>query len=184
MTRHFPSCLRHSLSALLLFFTFSALPAHAAPTKITPAPEFTHQQATDWINAKPLKLADLKGQVVLLDIWTYGCWNCYRSFPWMNDLEKRLENKNFTIIGIHTPEFKHEHDRNKVVAKAKEFKLEHPIMIDNDFSYWNALNNRYWPTYYLIDKQGRIRAKFIGETHKGDKKARNIEAAINYLLNE
>lgn len=184
MTRHFPSYLRHSLTALLLFFTFSALPAHAETNNVVQAPEFTHAQTSDWINSKPLKLADLKGKVVLLDIWTFGCWNCYRSFPWMNDMEKRLKDKDFTVIGIHTPEFKHEHDRNKVVAKAKEFKLRHPIMMDNDFSYWNALGNQYWPTYYLIDKQGRLRAKYFGETHKGDRKARQIEAAIEYLLKE
>ena len=182
MPRHF----YHYLSTLLLIVTFSSLPAQAEDKRqsITKAPEFTHSAAASWINSKPLKLEDLKGKVVLLDIWTFGCWNCYRSFPWMNEMEKRLEGKDFTIIGVHTPEFDHEHDRNKVIAKAKEFNLKHPIMIDNDFSYWNALNNQYWPTYYLIDKQGRLRARFFGETHKGDKKALQIEASIEYLLAE
>ena len=184
MTRHFRHYL--SLSALLLLFTFASLPAQAEENKqtITKAPEFTQSDAASWINSKPLKLADLKGKVVLLDIWTFDCCNCYRSFPWMNDMEKRLKDKDFTVIGIHSPEFKHEHDRNKVVAKVKEFKLQHPIMLDNDFSYWNALNNKYWPTYYLIDKQGRLRARFFGETHKGDEKARQIEASIEFLLAE
>ena len=171
-----------SLSALLLLFTFANLPAPAQT--ITKAPEFTQGDASSWINSKPLTIADLKGKVVLLDIWTFGCWNCYRSFPWMNDLEKRFEVKGFTIIGVHTPEFDHEHDRNKVIEKAKEFKLKHPIMMDNDFSYWKALNNQYWPTYYLIDKQGRLRARFFGETHKGDEQARQIEVSIEYLLAE
>jgi hypothetical protein len=57
-------------------------------------------------------------------------------------------------------------------------------MIDNDFSYWNALGNQYWPTFYLIDKQGKLRAKYLGETHKGDKQALKIEGCIHYLLNE
>ena len=182
MTRYLQPYLRHSLHSLLLLFVFSALPVHAKG--VQQAPEFTHTEASNWINSTPLKLADLKGKVVLLDIWTFGCWNCYRSFPWMNDMEKRLEGKDFTVIGVHTPEFEHEHDRNQVIAKAKEFKLQHPIMMDNDFSYWKALGNQYWPTYYLIDKQGRLRAKYIGETHKGSRKARKIEAAINYLLKE
>jgi thiol-disulfide isomerase/thioredoxin len=171
------------LSALLLLFTVNTF-ADDSQKKLTPAPEFTHSKASEWINSKPLKLADLKGKVVLLDIWSYGCWNCYRSFPWTNDLEKRLEDEDFVVIGVHAPEFDSERDRNNVVAKAKQFKLHHPIMIDNDFSYWNALGNQYWPTFYLIDKQGKLRAKYLGETHKGDKQALKIEGGIQYLLNE
>jgi len=169
------------LSTLLLFFTLNSLAMSADANR---APEFTHKQASAWINSQPLQLADLKGKVVMLDIWSYGCWNCYRSFPWTNDLEQRLKDKDFIVIGVHAPEFDHERDRNNVVAKAKEFKLHHPIMMDNDFSYWNALGNQYWPTFYLIDKQGRLRAKFFGETHKGDRNARKIEASIEFLLNE
>ena len=66
----------------------------------------------------------------------------------------------------------------------KEFKLDHPVMIDNDFSYWRALGNRYWPAYYIIDKKGDIRAVFYGETHDGDERAVNIEKTIKALLAE
>ncbi len=148
------------------------------------APEFTHHSAKEWINSKPLKLADLKGKVVLLDFWTFECWNCYRSFPWLNALEKQFADKDFQVIGIHSPEFKHEHDRKQVEAKVKEFELHHPVMMDNDFSYWKALNNRYWPAYYLVDKKGVIRGKFFGETHQGDRNARAIEKGIKQLLAE
>ena len=57
-------------------------------------------------------------------------------------------------------------------------------MMDNNFSYWKAMNNRYWPTFYLVDKQGQIRARFIGETHKGDANAVAIEKTIKMLLAE
>ncbi len=147
-------------------------------------PEFTHQNPSDWFNSQPLALSDLKGKVVLIDFWTFGCWNCYRSFPWLNDLEERLKDKDFLVIGVHTPEFEHEKDLNRIAAKIKEFKLHHPVMVDSDFSYWKAMNNRYWPTFYLVDKQGNIREKFIGETHKGDKRAQKIEASIQHLLTE
>ena len=96
----------------------------------------------------------------------------------------RKQDESLTVIGVHSPELDHEEDRNRVIAKVKEFKLPHPVMIDNDFSYWKALNNRYWPTYYLIDKQGRLRARFIGETHADSKRARKVEAAITQLLAE
>jgi thiol-disulfide isomerase/thioredoxin len=149
-----------------------------------PAPEFTQATAEDWLNSEPLTLASLKGKVVLIDFWTFGCWNCYRSFPWLNAMEKRLEGEDFIIIGVHTPEFDHEKNRYAVSNKIKEFELKHPVMIDNDMKYWRAMSNRYWPAYYLIDKQGKIRALYIGETHEGDKRAKAIEANIRELIAE
>ena len=148
-----------------------------------PLPEFTGK-ATDWINSEPLTVDDLKGKVVLLDFWTFDCWNCYRSFPWLTDLEQRFASQGLQLIGIHTPEFAHEKKRENVIAKTKEFKLHHPVMMDNDFKYWKAMQNRYWPTYYLVDKKGNIRASYIGETHKGDANARSIEQEITRLLAE
>ena len=148
------------------------------------APAFTHTRASEWINSPPITLESLRGHVVLLDFWTFACWNCYRSFPWLNALEARLHDQGLRVIGVHTPEFEHERIRSNIVKKVKEFGLQHPVMIDNDFSYWNALNNRYWPAYYLIDKQGRIRALYAGETHEGDRQARRIESDIRQLLAE
>ena len=150
--------------------------------EIAQAPEFTYHTEDAWINSKPLKLEDLKGKVILLDFWTFECWNCYRSFPWLNALEKKFEGQDFQVIGVHSPEFEHEHDRKQVEAKIKAFGLHHPVMMDNDFSYWKALNNRYWPAFYLIDKQGVIQGRYVGETHEGDGNATAIELKIKQLL--
>ena len=84
----------------------------------------------------------------------------------------------------HPPEFENEKIRKNIEAKAKEFELHHPIMIDNDSSYWRAMNNRYWPAFYILDKQGKIRAVFFGETHEGDRRAKQIESTIKTLLAE
>lgn len=157
--------------------------AQSAPLpQAVPAPEFTATAASDWINAPPLTLNRMKGEVVLLDVWTFGCWNCYRSFPWLKDMEARLGPKGLKVIGIHSPEFEHERNGATVRAKAADFGLTHPIMLDNDFRYWKALNNRYWPAYYLIDRNGRIQARFVGETHKGTPQAQEIERIIEELL--
>lgn len=156
----------------------------ATPAQAVPAPEFTATSPADWINSPPLTLADLKGKVVLLDVWTFGCGNCIRSIPWLLDVEARLGPQGLKVIGIHSPEFEHERDGAAVRAKARQFGLTHPIMLDNDFRYWKALNNRYWPAYYLIDREGRIRARFVGETHKGSGQAREIEGMIERLLVE
>ena len=149
-----------------------------------PLPEFTHQQPDNWINSPPLSVNDLKGKVVLVDVWTFACWNCYRSFPWLKDLEMRYASQGLQLIGIHTPEFDREKVRQNVIDKVREFGLKHPIMIDNNFSYWRALNNQYWPGYYLVDRQGIVRFSFIGEMHMRTAKAKLVEQEIERLLAE
>ena len=176
-----------ALGALIiigLVYRFNAGAVAYEVEQARPAPEFTHSNTDAWINSKPLTFADLKGRVVLIDFWTFDCWNCYRSFPWLNALEKKFAEHDFTVVGVHTPEFAHERVRKNIEAKVAEFELTHPVMIDNDFSYWKTIGNRYWPTFYLIDKQGRIRAHFIGETHAGDSRARQIEETVERLLIE
>tara|TARA_R110002096_G_scaffold53829_13_gene139570 strand:- start:1364 stop:1909 length:546 start_codon:yes stop_codon:yes gene_type:complete len=174
------------LSAFTLLILFAALYLSTTQARQTTfdLPEFTQQDVLRWINSDPLTLADLEGKVVLVDIWTYGCWNCYRSIPWLNSLEEKFDQNKFKIIGIHTPEFDHETEREKVIAKCEEFKVTHPVMMDNDFAYWKALRNRYWPTFYVADKNGKVQGVFIGETHQGDKRAKAVEKLIARLIAE
>ena len=75
-------------------------------------------------------------------------------------------------------------DLAQVQAKVREFELDHPVMIDNDFAYWRDVENRYWPTYYIVDKTGQIRGRAIGETHKGDSRAQSVERLVKKLLAE
>ena len=171
-----------SIVLLSCAFTICVAAAPTAKAIGEPVPEFTHHAASAWLNSKPLTVADLKGKVVLLDFWTYECWNCYRSFPWLTTLEQQFAGKPFEVIGIHSPEYEREKDPGRIAAKALEFELHHPIMIDNDHSYWQALDNQYWPAYYLIDGNGIVRAVFVGETHAGDARAQRVQAAIADLL--
>lgn len=171
-----------ALITIGIAFQGATLTAGGQLQEPVPAPEFTHHGQEDWINSAPLTIDDLKGRVVLIDFWTFDCWNCYRSFPWLKAMEKRLARENFQVIGVHSPEFAHEKVRANIVAKVKEFGLDHPVMIDNDFSYWRAMDNRYWPAFYILDQNGLIRATFVGETHEGDDRARRIEATVRDLL--
>lgn len=148
------------------------------------APEFTQTDTGSWLNSPPLSLKELRGKVVMLDFWTFDCWNCYRSFPWMRELEQGLAGEAFTVIGIHAPEFSHERVRANIKAKIDEFELHHPVMMDNNFTYWHMMGNKYWPTFYLIDKQGQVRSIYIGETHTGSRQAEAIEKDIQELLRE
>lgn len=175
------------LLSALLFSLFIILSATASGREYSDGrlmPEFTERDPAAWINSEPLRMKDLRGKVILLDFWTFDCWNCYRSFPWLTQLEESLDDREFQVIGIHTPEFEHERVRQNVEEKTGEFNLTHPVMMDNDFSYWKSVNNHYWPAFYIIDKNGRLRARFIGETHAGDNRAKEIEGLIKRLLNE
>ncbi|MCI0401789.1 MAG: redoxin family protein [Gammaproteobacteria bacterium] len=185
MKRIAPSTLFATLLTGVLVGIQISLSAFADVSK-TPslAPEFSHASAEEWINSEPLTLSALRGQVVLLDFWTFDCWNCYRSIPWINSLEQRYAPRGLQVIGVHTPEFPHEKVRSNIVKKVNEFEIHHPVMIDNDYSYWRAMGNRYWPAFFLIDKQGRVRAAFFGETHEGDRNATQMEEAIEKLLGE
>ena len=85
---------------------------------------------------------------------------------------------------MHTPEFAHEKVRANIEQKIAEFKLHHPVVMDNEFTYWKALRNRYWPAFYLIDKQGKVRYFHAGEVHEGDSTATAISNEIDLLLAE
>ena len=150
----------------------------------TPLPEFTQTAPEAWINSAPQKVSDLRGHVVLVHVWAFECWNCYRSFPWLTGLEEKYRSRGLVSIGIHTPELPREHDPDQLIAKVKEYGVHHPVMIDNDYAYWHALDNHYWPAWYIVDAQGRIRKVVVGEAHAGDQRARSVEAAIDALLAE
>jgi thiol-disulfide isomerase/thioredoxin len=183
--------LRLSIIALSLMVALSALTIAIAANRTdqnpgpgVALPPFTQTSPEAWINSAPLTTTELRGNVVLIDFWAFECWNCYRSFPWLNSLQEKFSSAAFAIVGIHAPEFEREKDLAMVKTKALEFELAHPIMLDNDFAFWRALGNRYWPAFYLVDKRGLVRSVFVGETHAGDSQARAIEAAITDLLSE
>ncbi len=161
-----------------------ALAAGPAVAGNTLAPEFPHIRESSWLNSPPLTLASLRGKVVLLDFWSTDCWNCYRSFPWLRRVTDRFASHGLVVIGVHSPEFEHEKDRGGIAARLAQYQLTNPQMLDDDFAYWRRLDNRYWPAFYLIDKQGRIRQLLVGEQHSGDRSARNFEAEIETLLSE
>jgi len=79
------------------------------------------------------------------------------------------------VVGIHSPEFDREREVKSVQAAAGKNKLNYPHYIDNDFAYWRALQNQYWPAFYLIDKKGKIRAVEVGEMHRGTARAKKVE---------
>jgi len=99
-------------------------------------------------------------------------------------MKNRYADKGLKIISIHTPEFDYEKDRSRVERAVKRYKVDFPVYMDNDYAYWKALGNRYWPSFYLVDKAGRIRAREIGELHDGTPRATGMETILQALLKE
>ncbi|NTV40568.1 MAG: thioredoxin family protein, partial [Demequinaceae bacterium] len=119
-----------------------------------------------WLNTAdgaPLTLEGLKGRVVLVDFWTYSCINCQRTFPYLTEWDERYRDMGLTIVGVHAPEFAFERVPANVKDAAARYGIKYPIAIDNEFSTWNAWDQRFWPAHYLIDQQGNVRQVHYGE---------------------
>ena len=125
------------------------------------APEF--QEIASWINSEALTMEGLRGQVVLVDFWTYTCINCIRTFPYLREWYAKYADRGLTIVGVHSPEFEFEKVRENVVRSAGEHGLTYAIAQDNEFGTWGAYSNRYWPAKYLIDRDGVVRYTHFGE---------------------
>ncbi|PZU93376.1 MAG: redoxin [Pseudanabaena sp.] len=132
-----------------------------AQTNIQKLPEF--QGISQWLNSAPLSVQDLRGNVVLVQIWTFGCINCQRTLPYITGWHEKYTAKGLKVIGIHTPEFAFERDVNNIKDAMQKNKIYYPVGLDNEFKTWRAYNNEYWPHLFLADRQGNLRYDHIGE---------------------
>ena len=141
------------LLALLAPRAVAAAPPEAAPT-LAPG---------TWLGSPPLSLAELHGQVVLVEFWTYLCGNCRNVEPHVRAWHDRFASRGLVVIGVHTPELEVERDLEHVKRYVAEHRITWPVLVDNELGTWRAFDNRYWPAWYLIDRQGRIRHEHVGE---------------------
>ncbi|HKP72278.1 MAG TPA: thioredoxin-like domain-containing protein, partial [Pyrinomonadaceae bacterium] len=125
------------------------------------APDF--EGTRGWLNTdKPLSLAALKGKVVLLDFWTYGCINCIHIIPDLKRLEAKYPN-NLVVIGVHSAKFENEKETDNIRQIILRYEIEHPVVNDADFTVWQSYAVRAWPTQVLIDPAGYVVGKAEGE---------------------
>jgi len=128
-----------------------------------------------------INIAELIGnKVILVDFWTYSCINCQRTLPYLVSWHKKYADEGLIIIGLHTPEFEFEKDYANVSRAVEKWGVTYPVVLDNDYSTWNAYRNRYWPRKYLIDVDGFIIYDHIGEGGYAETEAR-IVSALNEL---
>lgn len=133
----------------------------------------------DWINSESLKLSELRGRVVLLEFWTFGCYNCRNTLPFVKGWDDRYRAKGLTVIGVHSPEFEEERKVEYLRREITSLGILYPVVTDNDFQTWNVYMVKGWPTIFLIDKQGRIRWRRVGEGNYDE-----TERQIQMLLAE
>lgn len=131
-----------------------------------PIPYVEIENPSGFVNTdgKPITIAEYVGkQVILLDIMTYSCINCQRTFPYVAAWYEAYKDDGLIVIGIHTPEFAFEKEKSNVEKAMQEFGISFPVVLDNDYSTWRALGNKFWPRKYLIDIHGNIVYDHIGE---------------------
>ncbi len=140
-------------SAVLYFSSQSFAKGIMAPEIISPT----------WINSKPLKLENLRGKVVIVEFWTFGCWNCRNIEPYVKEWHQKYAKDGLVVIAVHSPEFSYEKEVEQVKTYVQENNILYAVPIDNEFRNWRRYMNRYWPTLYVIDKKGTIQYTRIGE---------------------
>src|SRR5437588_1955203 len=142
-------CLVRSLTSTLLLLAavgLAALPGGAGGA--SNAPEFAGGGL--WFNTDaPLTLAGLRGKVVAVDIWTGGCINCLNTLPYVKQWDARYRSHWRVIVGVHSPEFAHEHSVEYVRNGIARQGIRYPGVMDNDIRIWNGYKNVYWPALYL-----------------------------------
>lgn len=135
---------------------------------------------TRWLNVSgPVSLRGLRGNVVLIEFWTFGCINCARTLPFMVKLGARYRRSGLVVVGIHTPEFQHEAGAGAVPAAVASHRLHYPVGLDNSYATWNAYGVEFWPTVFVLDRRGAFAHRHIGEGG-----CAQTERAIDRLLGE
>jgi len=139
------------------------------------APEVT---GVAWLNSPPQPLAGLAGKVVLVEFWTFGCYNCRNVEPHVKEWHRRYAERGLVVIGVHTPELRDERNVDNIRRYLLEHEISYPVVVDNDFATWNRYGNKAWPALYLVDKRGLIRLVRVGEGGYTETE-RTIEALLS-----
>jgi len=151
--------LRTAILATLIALIAGPLPAAAAHTA-TLAPVYAATQG--WLNGS-ITPADTAGKVVIVDVFTFDCYNCQNVVPNLRALNAKRSD-DLVIVGVHSPETPFETKRANVIANLKTQGITWPVAIDNSFAIWNAYGVDAWPTQLFFDRSGKLRATIVGDS--------------------
>jgi peptide-methionine (R)-S-oxide reductase len=175
-----------AVAGALVWSGMVALGRAQNPTALdTVAPELV---GVSWLNTPgnhPLSLASRRGKVTIVQFWAFGCSDCQANLSSYARLQKKFAKRGVTMIGIHTPQFEHERNAEVVARHVKQLGVTYPVLIDSTYENWRRWNQQYRPTTYLIDKNGRLRQRWIGQLeHNGAGGEAKIERLVEALLQE
>src|SRR5882724_9285390 len=153
------------LNSVISRFAGSSSPMVSSDTVVSEnnsplAPELA---SGTWINSEPLTLPGLRGRVVLIEFWTFGCYNCRNTLPSVKSWDARYHDKGLTVVGVHSPELDNEKQVENVRREVASLGIRYPVVTDNDYATWKAYDVEAWPTIFLLDKDGRVRWSHVGE---------------------
>ena len=134
-----------------------------------------------WLASDVTSLEALRGSVVVVEFWTFGCYNCKNRIPYTQDLYAMYKEQGLEIVGIHSPEFSYEREVANIEQAMVDLGVTWPVVLDTDrrtFREWQG-RPAYWPRTYVLDKQGRIRFDHIGEGAY-----EKLFEVVDYLLTE
>ncbi len=161
----------------------------AAPPATVETPDLPnrgpHPELLDidgWLQSDVTSLEELRGKVVAVQFWTFGCRNCRATLPHMQALYEQYADQGFEIVGIHAPEFGYEAEVPNIEEAAADLGVTWPIVLDTakrTFHSWQEGPTGHWPRIYLIDRNGNIRYDHIGEGRYAE-----TDAAVQALLAE
>ena len=135
-------------------------------------------QNFQWLNTKePLSLEKLKGNVVILDFWTYCCINCMHTLSELAKIEQKYKGKPVVVIGVHSAKFFNEQDASNIQQAVLRYEIEHPVVVDKNMQIWQSYGVSGWPTIAIIDPAGNIVYKQSGEGQR-----EYVEDVVDVLL--
>ena len=165
---------------------FEVSPVDLPPTKVAtllgrPAPEL--QRITAWKNGGSVRLADLRGKVVVLDFWGYWCGPCLRAMPALMALHDQFADKGLVVIAVHDRSVKSIAEMDERIASARQtqwFGRDLPFLValDGEGATTAAFGITSFPTTLLIDQKGNV----VRRLDNGPGRPDENEAAISKLL--
>ena len=141
-----------------------------------PAPSLA--SLTHWLSTRSLSWEDMRGHVVLVDLWGTWCPPCVSAVPHLVELSKKHEQDGLLVLGVHS---------KKGVARLETFvekkALPYVIAADSENTFKRAMHVKAWPTYYIVDRDGNMR--IAGVAKGSDSEGRRwLDRALEAILAE
>ena len=119
-----------------------------------------------WLNTEAQSIDEFNGKVLVVEMWTFGCFNCQNRIPHTQALYAAHDREDLEIIGVHAPEFDREAVIPNIVDAVDRLGVSWPVAIDTrktNFRAWQEGGRRFWPRTYVVDQNGDVRYDHIGE---------------------